>query len=287
MIERPRLHRRLAGRFEADVTTIVAAAGSGKSSLVHAVVEDNLLDPHGRDVVVQLRTRDADRTAFLARVATALGVSAAAASSADRQLEAIHDTIWSAAPDDVVVWIDDAHLLDDDAVAALELLTRELPANAHVGIVSRHPIEVGLARLRAQGRVIELAQTDLDLDDDEIERLTASIDPDGAHHDGRPRHAATAALIAATGGATASVAFLQEEVIDALQPARLAKLRRLVAADRIDEQLARTLTDDDELDLADLVGGLPLVAHTPDGAARLHDLLRDALVAGMPVAELR
>ncbi len=238
-------------------------------------------------MVVALRARDADRTALLATVARALDIPDGVADDVDQVEQAIYDAVWAAAPHDVVIWLDDAHLLEDAAVAAVADLIRELPANGHIAVATRRPLDLGLARLRAQRGLLEVTEEDLRLDDDEVDRLTASVG-EGAVPTApdTPRHAATAALLAMTGGSSAGIAFLQEEVVNALSSDRLAHLRRLVVLDRIDTDIARELTDDDHLDLDALVHGLPLVA--VDGeTVRLHDLLRDALASDMAPSELR
>ncbi|RLE18850.1 MAG: hypothetical protein DRJ50_12730, partial [Actinobacteria bacterium] len=197
----------------------------------------------------------------------------------------VHDAVWSKAPLDVAIHLDDAHLITSpeglDAVAAL---IRDLPKNGHLVLASRIPVDVPLARLRAHGQLLEITEADLCLSDEELAGLRSKRGNNKADAD-LPRHVATADLQLAA-GSDASIDFLWEEILSGLEPDRLMYLRRAALVEELDDLTARELTDG-LYDAATLVADLPLVERHGVSSVRLHQLLRDALTAGLNDSERR
>ena len=290
LVHRPRLTVALAERFQRRLTTVVAAAGFGKTAALALAVENNLLDPMGRDIWLSATPRDADIEHFASGLARALDIDNTGGS--DEILERLHDAIWAQAPNEVAIVIDDAHLIvSGDGRRFLLRLLNELPTNAHLVLASRTPLGIPVARLRAHGQLLELTVADLELSDDEVDVLVAhrrdeaSDKPVDAQFDeALPRHAATADLALAA-GRTAGADFLWEEILTHIAPDRLADLQRASVVEVLDPELIDELTDG-RFTLDELIADIPLTERS-DHTVRLHALLRDALGARVPKTERR
>jgi LuxR family transcriptional regulator, maltose regulon positive regulatory protein len=284
IVERVRITRLLNARFTRRVTTIVGAAGYGKSTALALAVENNRLDPIGQDVWISAIPADRDPIHFMNGIAVALDV---VATGSDDTIEKIADALWSAAPTEVALIIDDVHhVIGTPASAMLQMLLAAMPTNAHLVLGSRRPIDLTLARLRAQGDLLEITEADLELDDEEIAALvrrpSEHVAPDTAQ---LPRHVASADLQMAA-GSNASADFLWEEILSALDPDRLMHLRRAAVLDELDDQLVLALTDEN-FNAASLLDGIPLVDRIGDTGRRMHAILREALVARLEPGEER
>ena len=277
LIDRPRLDRLLLGRFEQRVTVISAPAGSGKTSALALAVENNRLDPRGVDVFVGLSSFDDSPLALLERIMRALGIVVDVELDTTTACRRVVDAVWTHAPDEVAVILDDVHLVDDpDARRAIEDLVEILPDNGHLVLASRRQPPIPIARLRAHRRVLEIDQDELGFDDDELDELRTARS--GRSDVELPRHAASADLRLAL-GVGASTDFLREEIVASLDPDRLDQLRRVSVLDEFDAELVLAMTDG-RFDVDTLLADLPLVEHRSDGTFRLHALLREALLVG-------
>lgn len=284
LIDRPRLDSVLRGRFEHRVTTISAPAGSGKTSVVALAIENNLLDPHGIDVYVPLSSADDSPAGVRGRILAGLGHPGDDADDDAAGLRHVVDAVWTHAPDDVALILDDAHVLvSPETQAALADIVEHLPTNGHVVFSSRRPAPVPVARLRAHRDLLELDHRHLGFDDEELAALRRARDA-GTDVE-LPRHAATADLCLAA-GAAAGTDFLREEVLASLTDARVVELRRLSVLDDLDRDIIVELTDG-RFDADGLLTGLPLVEWRTDGTIRLHALLREALAADWDRTERR
>ncbi len=286
VVERSRLTRLLNGRFTHRVSTITGAAGFGKTTAMALAVESNLLDPVGRDVWLTVTPQNSSARDVISSLAKAIDIEPG--NDLTATIDRIADAVWSAAPDDVALIIDDAHLADNEAETALGALLAVLPANGHLVLGSRSKIGLALARLRAHGDLLEIGEEDLALDDDEIAALAARTSTSAKTTTGEarqlPRHVATADLQLAA-GLEAGADFMWEEVLSGLDPDRLDTLRRCSVLDELDDGLVAAVSDG-AYNTATLLDGLPLVERL-DGGWRMHAILREALVQRLEPGERR
>jgi LuxR family maltose regulon positive regulatory protein len=198
----------LNGRFTHRVTTVTGAAGFGKTTAMALAVENNRLDPVGRDVWLALTPNATSALGLINGLAAALDIEPGG--GVGSTTERITDAVWSAAPDDVVLIIDDLHLADNAATSALGDLLTALPENL---------LEIDEGRLAL---------------DDELSASTAREIADGAtqapNNQHLPRHVATADLQLAA-GLEAGADFMWEEVLSGPAPDRLATLHRCSVLD--------------------------------------------------------
>jgi ATP/maltotriose-dependent transcriptional regulator MalT len=106
-------------------------------------------------------------TAGLAR---ALGLP----SGADEH--AILDAVWSHAPAEVCLILDDVHEIpaDSEGATLLARLTADLARNGHLVFASRGAVPVPLARLAAAGQLVRVSEEDLLFDHGELESYAAA-----------------------------------------------------------------------------------------------------------------
>lgn len=70
---------------------------------------------------------------------------------------------------ELFVVIDDLHLVkSEDIYSGLRLFIKNIPANVHVIVASRMMPDIGLAKLRAEGSLLEITQNDMFFSDEEI-----------------------------------------------------------------------------------------------------------------------
>ena len=143
-VVRTTLLNRLAGATDGTIVTLVAPAGYGKTTLLAQWAER---DP--REVLwVDLEPDDGD----LALV--------------ESRLEAVADE------PGVLVIVDDAHAAQArTTLDALERLLGQTAEGTTVGLAARRPLQLPIARLRAEGRLLEIGADELALADREAETL--------------------------------------------------------------------------------------------------------------------
>ncbi len=273
LISRTRLTAALAGRFEHRLTTIVAPAGSGKTTALAQAVQNNALEPFGEDIWLGAGAADADPATLISGILGACGAESSGDTSAD--CRALCELVWSRAPMRVTVIIDDAHHLGEACVEILTRLLRDLPANGQLLLSGRGLPPIPIARLRSLRQVLEVTREDLAFDDDEVKTLVAARDAGDVAR--LPRHAASADLVLSAGpGATSD--YLWEEVLGQINPGRLDILVAASVLDEIDDALAAALSDG-AFTAEELTAGLPMVETHQSGHRRMHALLREALAS--------
>jgi LuxR family maltose regulon positive regulatory protein len=170
LVDRPRLRERLSRVTESRLTLISAPAGFGKTTLLSA-----WLAAAGTDRVAWLSLEESDRppASFWTYVITALrtvvpGIGAALLplpSSAQAPIETVVAALvneLAAVPDDVVLVLDDYHLVDGGELSAsMTFLLEHLPERVHLVISTRADPALPLARLRARGELVEIRAADL------------------------------------------------------------------------------------------------------------------------------
>ena len=95
---RPRLHTRLAARFEQRLIVIRAGAGFGKTTLLAQAIAENALDPRGQDAYLGCDPADSSASTMLDSLLRSIGV---AAQSTETTIDDVCAAVWSAAPAEV------------------------------------------------------------------------------------------------------------------------------------------------------------------------------------------
>ncbi len=179
MVARPRLRERLDRAIESKLTLVAAPAGFGKTTLLSEWLAAT--GAAGRSASwLSLDRGDNEPASFWTYVVTALqtmdpAVGARALSLLQEPQPPAIETILTsllnelgALPNDVVLVLDDYHLIDVQAVTdEMTFLLDHLPRQVHVVIATRADPALPLARLRARGELIEIRAADLRFTPDE------------------------------------------------------------------------------------------------------------------------
>ncbi len=188
LVERPRLEGRLDEAFGRRLTTIVAGAGYGKTTLIAQWARDVRLGWH---TVGSADRRLGTFTAalvralrpFVAEVATDTGPQVTPPDDemrADAIAARIAGQLDDALDHDFVLVLDDVDELVGTASARLvESLVRQGPATFHLVLAGRADPPFPIQRLRGQGQVLELDASDLAFQANEIgDLLELHLDAD-------------------------------------------------------------------------------------------------------------
>jgi LuxR family maltose regulon positive regulatory protein len=180
-VPRPRLTARLDEAVGLPVTAVTAGAGWGKTTLVAAWARSR---PAGSLAWLSLDAGDDDPGRFWTHLVTALAAVAPEATGAARRALAVGsvDPLDVAVPAlvngllerdrQVVLVLDDVHDVSDERVTeGLEFLLDHQPPALRVVLAGRAEPPVGLPRLRARGRLAELATGDLRFTGEEAQDL--------------------------------------------------------------------------------------------------------------------
>ena len=316
LVLRPRLLHRLDAGAGTPVTAVVAGAGWGKSTLLAAWARHT-----GAPIAwVTLGSSEDDPTRFWTYVATSLAraapdltgpvLRALAVPSVDPLDVAVPELLngFAARDEPTVLVLDDLHEVTDPRVTeGLEFFLDHLPAALRVVLASRTEPPIGLARLRARGRLTELLTGDLRFTGQEARALLTSA-LRGPLADPEPDPAALASLLARTEGWAAglvlgaltlrdraqgrevplgppglrhAVDYLLAEVLAGQAPDRRQLLLRSAPLDRLSGPLCDAVLerDDSGVVLAGLSrDGVFVTAVDGDGRwYRVHPLFRAAL----------
>ena len=181
LVPRARLSGRLDRGAESKLTLISAPAGFGKTTLLAAWLASGPAD--GRSAAwLSLDPAD-DRPAFfwaylitaLQTVAPGVGASSLALVQGPQPppIEAILAALLnevSALPNDIVLVLDDYHMVDvHDIHVGMAFLLEHLPPQLHLVITTRADPPLPLARLRARGELVEIRAADLRFTPDEAD----------------------------------------------------------------------------------------------------------------------
>lgn len=143
-VVRTALLNRLAGAAEGTIVTLIAPAGYGKTTLLAQWAERE----HRQVLSVDLEPEDED-VAFV-----------------ESQLEAV------AGEPGVLVIVDDVHAAHArTTLDALERLLSQMAEGTTVALAARRPLPLPIARLRAEGRLLEIGAGELAFADREAETL--------------------------------------------------------------------------------------------------------------------
>jgi LuxR family maltose regulon positive regulatory protein len=170
LVARPRLVERLTLGLQGELTVVCAPAGFGKTALLADWAR------HGGERVawLSLDAGDNDPSRFWRHVAAALGgvrdgvgqrLGPLLGPPPPRSFEAVVTTLvngLAAAPGELVLVLDDYHLIDSAAVhQSLGLLVEHLPPGLRMVLASRSDPPLSLARLRARGQLVEVRAAEL------------------------------------------------------------------------------------------------------------------------------
>jgi LuxR family maltose regulon positive regulatory protein len=178
-IRRSSLIQRLARETSPSIVSVVAPAGYGKTTLLSQWAERN-----GQAFAwVQVDERDNDPKVLLSYVAAALDaiepvgerVFDALASPASSVPGSVVPRLCSAFASmtvPVVLVLDDVHLLrNSQCRSALSVLADHVPAGGRLVFAGRDTPPVRVARLRAEGRIVEIGAAELSLTRNEAAAL--------------------------------------------------------------------------------------------------------------------
>ncbi len=179
-VARPRLLERLEEGLARGLLLVCAPAGFGKSSLLADWARSG-----GLPVAwLSLDEGDNDPARFWRHVVAALGrarpgiaeqVAPLLGPPAPRSFEGLVTALinqLAAQPGEVLLVLDDYHLVDVQAVhASLGFLLEHRPPGLHLVLASRADPPFGLARLRARGRLAELRDAGLRFTEQEAAAL--------------------------------------------------------------------------------------------------------------------
>jgi LuxR family transcriptional regulator, maltose regulon positive regulatory protein len=311
-IRRPSLLERLTREDSRPVVSVVAPSGYGKTTLLAQWAERT-----GQAFAwVSVDEHDNDPKVLLSYVAQALdavqpvsgrvfeALASPVSSVPGSVLPRLGSAFWSmTAP--VVLVLDDVHLLHNrDCRDALSVLADHVPGGSRLVLAGRNEPPLRTARLRAQGRILEIGPRDLTLSREEAAKLLRSAgimlsekDVAALHQrtEGWPTGLYLAALYLREGGAvgTAAVSFggaerlvseyMESEFLERISQRDRVFLTRTAVLEQMSGPLCEAVLDQpgSAATLADLArSNLLLVPLDRRGQwYRYHHLFRDMLLA--------
>jgi LuxR family maltose regulon positive regulatory protein len=178
-VRRPSLIERLAKGDRGPIVSVVAPAGYGKTTLLSQWAERN-----GQAFAwVSVDEGDNDPKVLLAYVAEALNAVepvdqrvfdalASRVSSVPGSIVPRLGSAFSSMTSPVVLVLDDVHLLaNSECRAALSVLADHVPAGSRLVLAGRAEPPLRIGRLRAEGKILEVAAADLSLTQAEASSL--------------------------------------------------------------------------------------------------------------------
>jgi len=275
LVPRPHLYKRLDEGLTRKLTLVSAPTGFGKSTLVTGWLSE-------RDHSVawlSLDQGDNDPVRFWTYLIAAIQTVYPEAGEEARQIVSafqmrsaepvaislINDI--SQLPHDLILILDDYHIIEVEEVhASLSYLLEHQPQNLHIILITRVDPSISLARLRAQGQLIEIRAEDLQFSTEEAatllnEKMGLNLKPEhiealNTHTEswvvglqlaalslkGQPSY--DAFIEKFTGGHQFILDYLTEEVLDTLPDALRGFLLRTSILDRFCGELCQAVTGD-------------------------------------------
>ena len=311
-VRRSSLIERLVRGDPHPIVSVVAPAGYGKTTLLAQWAERN-----GQAFAwVSVDEGDNDPKVLLSYVAAALDAVepidqrvfdalASPVSSVPGSVVPRLGRAFSSMTSPVVLVLDDVHVLgNSECRAALSVLADHVPAGSRLALASRAEPPLRIARLRAEGKIMEIGPDDLSLTCDEASSLLRNVDLTLAEEDVAELHERTegwpaglylAALYLREGGSFATAAFsfggddrlvsdyMESEFLSRISHQQRAFLTRTAVLERMCGPLCEAVLKmgGSAAILADLAGSnLLLVPLDRRGQwYRYHHLFRDMLLA--------
>jgi LuxR family maltose regulon positive regulatory protein len=261
IVRRPRLYELLDSGAQRKLTIVSAPAGYGKTTLVASWLGERSLDC----CWVNLDRLDGSAQ----QVTTYIG---AALDRLEERQNALRSNRWTellnalaARRRETIVILDDYHLAESAEVNDLVMLLIErLPPASHLVIVTRADPALRVARLRGQGELVEIRQSDLALTIEEIEAFLKEVSGiELAKKAAQSLHRATEGWVAGLQILTSSLKdgadpsrlvgepgnrqrylrdYLVEEVLAGLDPPTLEFLERCSILERLSAELCDAVT---------------------------------------------
>ena len=311
-VRRSRLIARLARGDRCPIVSVAAPAGYGKTTLLSQWAERN-----GQAFAwVSVDEADNDPKVLLSYVAEALDAVepigervfdalASPASSVPGSVVPRLASAFSSMISPIVLVLDDVHLLRDfECRAALSVLADHVPGGSRLVLAGRAGPPLRVARLRAEGKILEIGPRDLSLTCDEASSLLRAAgvalgeDEVAELHDrteGWPAGLYLAALYLREGGAFATTAvsfggddrlvseYMKAEFLSRVSRRQRAFLTRTAVLERMCGPLCEAVleTGGSAAILADLAGANVLLVPLDRRGQwyRYHHLFRDMLLA--------
>ena len=311
-VRRSSLVERLARSGPCPVVSVVAPAGYGKTTLLSQWAERD-----GQAFAwVSVDEADNDPKVLLSYVAEALDAVepigqrvfdalASPASSVPGTVVPRLGSAFSSMTSPVVLVLDDVHVLrNSECRSALSVLADHVPGGSQLAFVGRAQPPLRVARLRAEGKILEIGPDDLSLTRDEASSLLRSAglaltedDVAELHErtEGWPAGLYLAALYLRQGGSLASAAFsfggddrlvsdyMESEFLSRISRQQRAFLTRTAVLERICGPLCDAVlqVSGSAAVLADLAGANVLLVPLDRRGEwyRYHHLFRDMLLA--------
>ena len=311
-VRRSSLIERLARGDSGSIVSVVAPAGYGKTTLLSQWAERNGLS----FAWVSVDEADNDAKVLLSYVAEALDAVepldervfdalASPVSSVPGTVVPRLGSAFSSMTTPVVLVLDDVHVLhNSECRAALSVLADHVPAGSRLALAGRAEPPLRVARLRAEGKILEIGPDDLSLTCDESSLLLrdagVAVDQDDVaklhqRTEGWPAGLYLAALYLREGGSSAGAAFsfggddrlvsdyVESEFMSRISTQQRAFLTRTAVLERMCGPLCDAVLDltGSAAVLADLAeSNLLLVPLDRHGEwYRYHHLFRDMLLA--------
>jgi len=270
-VRRDRLNALLEDALECDVTLVTAPAGYGKSTLAVDWCESSQIPL----AWLSLDRQDVDPLALIGNIVGAIRrIYPDALSEVAERLEAgaqpsgaaaviaeVASAVASEVDDLFVLALDDLHVLDEspDAMRVVDSLVRAIPMNMRLLLLSRtYPALGSLARLTAQRRIASLSVRDLVFTPEEAAAFLDASDVEDIDVRGRLIQRAdgwAAALAIMTDHVARDEAspvpaevefifgqFIDQEVLDRLNPRQLELLTACSVLPTFDREFAETLS---------------------------------------------
>ncbi|MGN6792118.1 MAG: BTAD domain-containing putative transcriptional regulator [Streptosporangiaceae bacterium] len=271
-VSRVRLLSVLAGRFERPVTTVVAGAGFGKTTLLAQAMRQNLAAPVGIDAWVSCQPDDEDPVQFTAACCRAIGADQTISRGRGSDVIAAMRQV---SPIDVCLLIDDIHQLAGPASQALLAeVARHLPSNGHLVLSGRTEAGIPLARLRVTGDCVAISERELAFTPAEERSLARLLDVQPP----RRELAGWPALVrlALTSQRTLAQQFLWEEIVGGLRPVEARALLTLALIGWGDSRNVSQVCGE-HVEVQKLAAKIPMLTVSDHGVARAHDLWTDSV----------
>jgi DNA-binding SARP family transcriptional activator len=300
MLVRERLLDRVRSRWFVPVTVIEAPAGYGKSTLLGQALAANADAPLGIDCFLACGTDAAAASALgaaLLRAVDAPGPGRAGDADVAEVAAAVSEALLRRSPQQVCLVVDDVHEIPagSEASELLRAVVAGLPDNAHAVLAGRTPPPVPLARLDAAGEVVHIVEDDLAFTADEVAEFAALRGAPAERLASCGGWPALTELASRSGQrATSPDDYVGEEVLAPLTPTERHRLTLLAHIGRFDDELARAVLSDadsdvdpaGELDIDELLSGIPLVSTDADGRRTLHSLWQSLLARAASPADI-